>query len=218
MAFTVPMPGPVPSPYDQPRNKWKNRAAGLGSVLGGMDASMTAQGNTEDAAARDRDRLALESYLAGLEAPGVRLDTSMRASHIKNAQPVTAKWGGPGSGLRGETVKFSGGYANPNYVDPRARQLADDVLLQELEQQGVEPLDWEGALMDSEGLNALDMFLGKGTKEKVAKGMAPRLNDQRRRDPNRGGPPSLSKPKKDGAGKKILKGIGTGVSLIAPFL
>lgn len=219
MAFTVPMPGPVPGPYDQPRRKRTlgDRLGGIGSVIGGIDAAMTGQGNYEDQAAMSRDRLALESYLASLEAPGRRLGTSMLASHIRNDQPVSANWGGPGSGLRGGTVKFSGGYANPNYVDPRARELADDVLLQELEQQGVTPLDFESELGDTLP-SALDAVFGKGTKDKLAAGLAPRLNAQRRRDPNRGGPPPLSKPKKDSVGKKILKGVGTGASIASLFL
>jgi hypothetical protein len=82
-----------------------------------------------------RDALQLDRDKYALDAPEHRLDTSVHASRILNHTPVTAHWGGPGSGLRGETVKFSGGAANPNLIDPRTRDLSDDVINQQLQDQ-----------------------------------------------------------------------------------
>lgn len=104
-------------------------------ILGGAAANQAASRRADAQADYLRDRSALESYATGLRAPGTRLATGMNASRILNHQPVTAAWGGPGSGLKGGTVKFSGGSANPNLVDPRTKTLADDIMAQQLEQQ-----------------------------------------------------------------------------------
>ena len=104
-------------------------------ILAGASGS-AAKGKREDENSQlSRDALELRKYEMDQAAPGKRLTDSTRASMVKNATPVTSKWGGPGSGLRGETVKYSGGYANPDLIDPRSKQLADSMLTNSLQQQ-----------------------------------------------------------------------------------
>lgn len=104
-------------------------------ILGGMSK---AQSESRRADAQDqlsRDALALQRYDRERALPGQRMDLSTRASMIKNRMPVTSEWGGPGSGLSGGKVTFRGGFANPNLIDPRTAQLADDILAKELQGQ-----------------------------------------------------------------------------------
>lgn len=105
------------------------------NILGG--ALTAAQQNAREKELNQirRDALQLDRDKYALGAPETRLDTSMHASRILNHEPVKAHWGGPGSGLRGETVRFTGGSANPNLIDPRTRDLSDDVLNQQLQDQ-----------------------------------------------------------------------------------
>ena len=143
-----------------------------------------------------KDQLELQRFLATLEAPNKRLDTSVRASRIANAQPVSASWGGPGSGMRGGTVKFSGGKSQP--LDPRTKELANDVLLQELEQQGLRSVDGGQVRAEAPGLaNHLEfgnkMTGGDLNIDALLEQIAGRVSSTRSRDINRGGPPKLTK-------------------------
>lgn len=104
----------------------------IAPVLGGMSKERAAATQQNDLNSLSRDRNALGNYEAGLKAPGTRLRTSMGASEIANRQPVGVDWGGPGSGLAGKTVKFTGGYANPNLVSPDTKALAEDTMHQEM--------------------------------------------------------------------------------------
>lgn len=94
-----------------------------------------------------------------LKEPDARLKTSMDASKIAHQTPVTVDWGGPGSGLQGQPVKFNGGYNNPDLVDPKTRQLANQTIDQELQKslQGGEPLTKPGHS------SLLDNLLGYGS-------------------------------------------------------
>lgn len=80
-----------------------------------------------------RDRLALD-------APGIRMKNSIKAALSKNAVPSSVQWGGPGSGLRGEIPKFSGGRQSIYGAakDPAVQSLMEQVLQDELmsQQQG----------------------------------------------------------------------------------
>lgn len=107
-------------------------AGGMAPILGG--AAKGAQESTilQDRARLDRDRLQQERFRTNQALPGQRLSTAIGASKAANFSPVTASWGGPGSGKRGELTRFSGGFANPNLIDPRVKQQADDILNQQL--------------------------------------------------------------------------------------
>jgi hypothetical protein len=75
---------------------------------------------------------ALKSKQFELDAPAQRLTTGVRGSMVANQSPVKADWGGPGSGLSGGKVNFTGGHANPNLINADARALGNDVTHQAL--------------------------------------------------------------------------------------
>ncbi len=75
---------------------------------------------------------ALRSKQFELDAPAQRLTTGVRGSMVANQSPVKAEWGGPGSGLSGGKVNFTGGHANPNLISADARALGNDVTHQAL--------------------------------------------------------------------------------------
>lgn len=107
-------------------------AADVAPILGGAAKNASQSQTTQNNEQLQRDRLAMERFRLGLDAPGQRLNQSVAASKTANASPVTAQWGGPGSGLRGQTTKFTGGYANPNLISPETRAQAQDLMHQNL--------------------------------------------------------------------------------------
>lgn len=111
-------------------------AGSAAPVLAGMaqgQASKNAQG---DAMNLSRDQINQNKFRIDQELPGRRMDDSLRASLIKNRQPVKMNWAGPGSGLRpGGGFKIEGGMSNPDLIDPRTQQTADDVIYQRLQEQ-----------------------------------------------------------------------------------
>ena len=140
-----------------------SKAATLGSklapVLGAAAGSRSESQRAEDTANIGRDRLGPDRYESGLKAPGTRLKTAIGASKAANFKPVTAGWGGPGSGLGGQTVKFSGGYANPDMISPEARKLAEDTI----HQQFLEGMGGKGGppvITSATGGGVLDDVLG----------------------------------------------------------
>lgn len=105
-------------------------------ILGNMSkAAQDANRNRDNNAANNENASVARDKFA-LSAPGTRMSQSVRASLINNASPSRANWGGPGSGLRGQTVNFSGGATQGlESLDPRARNLADDVMTRNLQAQ-----------------------------------------------------------------------------------
>lgn len=67
----------------------------------------------------------------GLTAPRYRSGTVARGS-LMAAPPVKVNWGGPGSGMRGEQTKVTGGFMDR---DPRMKQFADSMMDQQLQAQ-----------------------------------------------------------------------------------
>lgn len=103
-----------------------NVASRLAPVLGGAASSL---GKAE----RQNEALDLQSAQLGLAAPRTRLATALRAA-LASAPPVTASWGGPGSGLRGEVPTYSGG-AQAAMQNPDVRKLSQQIIHDELMNQ-----------------------------------------------------------------------------------
>lgn len=108
---------------------------GLSSIFGGASKGAREDRILQDQSLLRRDQLNQDRFRTNEALPGSRLSTSVQASRVKNQSPVKFEWGGPGSGLRGETARFTGGHANPDLIDPRTRQQADDVLNQMIQAQ-----------------------------------------------------------------------------------
>lgn len=108
---------------------------GLSSIFGGASKGAREDRILQDQGNLQRDQLNQNRFRINESLPGDRLSTSVRASRVRNAEPVQFQWGGPGSGLRGELPQFTGGHANPNAIDPRTRTQADDVLDQMIRAQ-----------------------------------------------------------------------------------
>lgn len=162
----------------------------LAKIFGGASGQEAQAKTNEEQIQLGRDRLGLDRYLGAIDARGTRMNNSVRGSMIKHASPVTSSWGGPGSGLRGEKVQFSGGYANPDLIDPASRELGDDVMLQELEQQTA------------------------GTERGKARGFV----NQPASYLNRGGPPDIAGPPKSSGWDKLLGGGAFGFSVLDAIL
>lgn len=105
--------------------KLAGAAKDLAPILGNAAGAQQQQANAQNLADVAR-------FNVGLSAPARRLATSTQASMIANRQPVKSNWGGPGSGLRGETSHFTGGYANPDLISPDTKSLAQQVMKQQL--------------------------------------------------------------------------------------
>lgn len=73
----------------------------------------------------------MEARRFGLLAPRTRMGTAARGS-LAAAAPVKINFGGPGSGMRGQQTKVTGGFMER---DPRLKQLADSVMDHELQAQ-----------------------------------------------------------------------------------
>lgn len=108
---------------------------GLSSIFGGASKGAREDRILQDQGNLQRDQLNQNRFRINEGLPGDRLSTSVRASRVRNAEPVQFQWGGPGSGARGELPQFTGGHANPNAIDPRTRTQADDVLNQMIQAQ-----------------------------------------------------------------------------------
>lgn len=96
----------------------------IGKIFGGASKSSQDQKNFDAQNAYNWERLKLE-------APGQRARTSLGAALAKNYQPRSIKWGGPGSGLRGEIPEFSGGSQGAMrsaLQDPMLQQLLSDAI------------------------------------------------------------------------------------------
>jgi hypothetical protein len=119
---------------------WGDTFRKLSAVLGSAAGANRNQNNIVDArnasnwANGEQLRLARDKFASAV--PGQRLKDSTRASLESNYTPTTISWGGPGSGLRGEMPKISGGpSAALANLDPRTKALASTVMDDELAMQ-----------------------------------------------------------------------------------
>lgn len=108
-----------------------SRAAGIGGKVAPV-LGQAAKGMADSQQANNQQSLANANY--NLNAPAKRLSTGIQASIAKNAKPVQAQWGGPGSGLRGESVHFNNA-PGPDLIDDSARKLAQGTLEDQLAAQ-----------------------------------------------------------------------------------
>jgi hypothetical protein len=158
-------------------------AQAIAPILGGMASGAQAGNTAENQGRLARDRAALERYELQAKLPGINMSQAFRGGMIANRQPTEASWGGPGSGLRGETVQFSGGFSNPALYEGTTRQVAEDAQAQALERQlargsdvpEVTPWQDQGA-----GSNILG---GAAIASSILGGFAPRNNQQQQLSP-----------------------------------
>lgn len=134
-------------------------------ILGGMAGARSAA----KAKAGDQQR---DLGTFNMQAPRYRLGTAGRAA-LGSAGPVTANWGGPGSGLRGQKVSFSGG-ASRVAANPELKRLSDEVMMRELQAQLAgdktlpEPNFFDNLLGGAAaGTSLLGAFRGAGGSGKV---------------------------------------------------
>lgn len=106
-------------------NKVTGAARDVAPVLGGA-AGASAQARNQ------RDQILQKNFTINEGLPANRLKTSIMASKAANFSPVKANWGGPGSGLAGKTVSFTGGANNPDLINADTRAQANDVTHQEM--------------------------------------------------------------------------------------
>lgn len=79
-------------------------------------------------------RLARDKF--ALAAPGERMSQSVKASILGNLKPTSINWGGPGSGLKGETPTYSGGFSEAlQNMDPDTRALLSRIIQDNLKSQ-----------------------------------------------------------------------------------
>lgn len=185
--------------------------AGLGSILGGASGGRQKQKNTEEELALRRDELEMQRYLAGLEAPGKRLRTAGRANMIKNYSPTKGTFGGPGSG----SYRVTGGYSNPDLIDPSFRALGADVLNDQYAQQtGYDKVDFTRAIEGNPWMNRM-LKKNPALQEKLN---AAEARENARRSYYSGGPPPLHEQRGDSFFDKLLGGGAVGSSLLAGIL
>lgn len=127
------------------------RAPQIASVLGGASGAAQEQKNFDSRNALDWERLKLQ-------APGERARTALSAALAKNYTPSAIKWGGPGSGLRGEIPTYSGGRP-----EAMSKALQDPTLQQMLQQalSGRSPVDEAQSRTSRSG--GMDKALGAGS-------------------------------------------------------
>lgn len=107
----------------------------LSPILGGAAKGRADNQFLNDESQRRNRQLLIDEKQFALDAPQKRLTTSARANLLSNYSPSQAEWGGPGSGLKGQTVKFTGGFNNPNLFGGDTKALADDVMHKQLTSQ-----------------------------------------------------------------------------------
>lgn len=148
---------------------------GLSSILSGAAG---ARGAAQDV--NNDYGLRLAQYR--LTAPQQRLRTAVRAGQVASATPVKAEWGGPGSGMKGQTVHYTGGYSTP--LDPALKASASQMMSDQMEQQlkgdGL-PEPGHSSLLDNLlGYGALGTGIAGavgGIKKKVSDPNTPNWND-----------------------------------------
>lgn len=132
-------------------------AGKIAPVLGGMASE---RGKAKEQGAQDqlsRDTIDQRAADFNLRAPATRLGTGARGV-AAGAGPVKINWGGPGSGLRGEQTKVTGGFSAAA-GDPRMKQIGDATFDRALSDQLAPPM--KGATPAPEA-SALDHLIGGG--------------------------------------------------------
>lgn len=134
-----------------------NKLRGAGDVAANLSPvlSNAAQSSAENQQLNNSQALANSYYRT--QAPRARLATAARSSVMSNAQPVHANWGGPGSGLRGETVHYDNALG-PQYLNADARHVADTELSNTM-QQSLRAQNGED-LPDPGATSTMDKILG----------------------------------------------------------
>lgn len=139
--------------------------AGTGSILGtaGKYAGKLAPILGNAAAGRAEGEQAqfdnsLKREQLELQRPRVEMANIAR-SELGQADPVSAKWGGPGSGLRGETVQFAGGANTPHSPESKAamKALMDQAIQRVLHREDQDPN------LDPNRTSKVDKILGYGS-------------------------------------------------------
>lgn len=127
----------------------------LGSIIGTAKRLAPILGDMAGSRAdaqQQNDVMGLANANFDLKAPGERLATGAKANKILHGSPVKAEWGGPGSGLKGQQVNYTGGYNNPElYNDPQMHDLAQQTMEEELRQSkaGPRPKAGKSSLLDN---------------------------------------------------------------------
>lgn len=108
-------------------------APAIATALGGAAKGQQAQNNTETGQQLTQEQIQLNRDKYALEAPNTRLATALKASIASNYTPQHTTFAGPGSGLRGQAPTITGGLsASLANLDPRAKELANQILMDEL--------------------------------------------------------------------------------------
>lgn len=103
-------------------------AAGLAPVLGGAAKGQQSSQQMQAEINAKNDQTALERYKLKAAAPDLRRQAGVKASMVANSSPVQISRT-PG---RGGHTTVSGGFANPNLINPDTRAMADDMTHQAL--------------------------------------------------------------------------------------
>lgn len=102
--------------------KGKEVYDGVSDVFGGMSDSREADRRFQDTSELDR-------YKLEQAAPQRNMNDATRAASILNRTPVKAEWGGPGSGLAGQTVHFGGGIDHEAMANnPEMKALMNNII------------------------------------------------------------------------------------------
>lgn len=105
----------------------------IATALGGAAKGEQQQNNTETNQQLSQEQIQLNRDKYALDAPNTRLATAIKASIASNFQPQHTAWGGPGSGLKGQTPTITGGLSGSlANLDPRTKELANQIMLDEL--------------------------------------------------------------------------------------
>lgn len=109
---------------------------GIADTLSGAADSAQQSNDRKAAIAASLENTRLGRDQFALNAPGERMNSSVRAALAKNYTPSVAHWGGPGSGLRGEVPTYSGSQSFHDAIHNADTQgLMDRVLKDETAQQ-----------------------------------------------------------------------------------
>lgn len=113
---------------------------GAADVLGGAAKNAAENNAINDANSvnlynsQERNQLNRDQF--ALNAPGTRMGQSAKASILSRVKPTTINWGGPGSGLKGQTPTTTGGFRDAlGNMDPAVGQLAQEIMQQNLAKQ-----------------------------------------------------------------------------------
>ncbi len=105
----------------------------LGSVLSGAAKSANDTNLANDRNQVSRSAVQNQANVNAVTLPDKRLKSSILASVLSNYQPAGVKWGGPGSGLRGEVPTYTGGVTGGlQNLDPKTKALVQQVIQDQL--------------------------------------------------------------------------------------